>query len=369
VTGTNKKDNVITLGPAHPLLIEPLQLKYYTKGDKVVNAELNIGYVHRGIEKAMEGRDFHQAVNLAERVCGICNASHALTYCVAAEGAIGIKPTDKADLIRVVLVELNRLHSHLLWLGAYVEAIGLAPLFVQSWKIREIILDATELISGSRVISSSIVVGGVRRNIDAELFKKVKGLLAKFEEEFRKIEPIFRNDSTIKKRSVGIGNLTKDIAIKTSAVGPVARGSGIEWDLRTTKQSGYRFFDYKPIVEDGCDCYARMLVRLDEVKPALEMVYEAMNMCQDYKDTLWIKPDKWPSAVGIGRVEAPRGELFYYAKGNGTNHLERVRIRTPTYANIPALLAMLPGCNAADVATILLTIDPCMACAERKMEV
>ncbi len=369
MTGTNKRDNSVTLGPAHPLLIEPLQLNYHTKGDKVVKADLKMGYVHRGIEKAMENRDFHQAVALAERVCGICNVSHALTYCLATEGTIGIKPTDKADLVRVVMVELNRLHSHLLWLGAYAEVVGLAPLFVQSWKIREIILNATELISGNRVTSSAIVVGGVRKDIDAEISKKVRALLSKFEEEFKKIEPVFRNDATLKKKSLGVGYLSKDVALKTGAVGPMVRGSGIEWDLRTTKYSGYRFFDVIPVVEEGSDCYARMLVRLNEVKPALKMVYDAMDLCPSYQEELWIKPDKWPSSVGIGRTEAPRGELFYYAKGNGTSHLERVKIRTPTFANAPALLSMLPGCNAIDVATILLTIDPCMACAERKTEV
>jgi Ni,Fe-hydrogenase III large subunit len=264
--------------------------------------------------------------------------------------------------------ELNRIHSHLLWLGAFADAMGFEALFMQFWRIRELVLSAVELTSGNRIIPSTVTVGGVRRDVNEEMVKQVRVLLSKLETEFKKAAPLIEGNYTVKKRTVNIGFCSKDVAIKTSAVGPMIRGSGVESDIRTTKYSGYSFFDYKPIVDEGCDCYARTIIRVKETEASLKMVSEVLDLLPSHKDDILIKPDKWPEEIGLSRIEAPRGELFYYVKGNGTKYLGRVRIRVPTYANIPSLLAILPGCRIADVPVILLTIDPCMGCAERVVE-
>ena len=355
---------VVPFGPQHPVLPEPIQLKLECEDERVVGVVPVIGYVHRGIEKAAELNAFRQNVFLCERVCGICSFMHALTYCQAIEKVTDVEAPPRARFLRVAWAELSRIHSHLLWLGLLADAFGFESLFMQVWRAREIILDLSEMTSGHRVIQSTCVVGGVRRNIDSEMAKRVENGLYRFKEIMdTTILPVILNDPTIKRRTVGKGVLSGKQANLLGAVGPTLRGSGVALDIRMTGYAAYKEIGFEPVVETAGDSYARTLVRVRETYQAMELVVKALSMMPEGE--IETRVDSWPQGEAISRTEQPRGELIYYAKGNGTNNLERLKIRTPTFANIPTLLVMLPGCELADVPVITLSIDPCIACAER----
>ncbi|MFH1227933.1 MAG: nickel-dependent hydrogenase large subunit [Planctomycetota bacterium] len=354
---------VIPFGPQHPVLPEPLQLKIVCEGEKVIEAIPQIGYVHRGIEKGGEIKDFQQTVHLIERTCGICSFIHAMTYCQGVEDLLGIEATPRAKYLRTAWAEMSRVHSHLLWLGLLADAIGFESLFMQMWRIREKVLDLLEMTTGNRVIQSACVIGGVRRDIDAQMAARIKTELAKVKEELDELLPVLLTDYTLKVRTVGKGVLTKEQALLLGAVGPTGRASGRNHDLRTLKYAAYGDIDFEPILETEGDSYARALVRTKEVYQSIGMINRALDKAP--AGEIRVYPKSWPNGEAISRVEQPRGEVFYYIKGNGTRYLERLKIRTPTFANIPTLLVMLPGCEIADLAVIVLSIDPCISCTER----
>jgi len=288
---------------------------------------------------------------------------HALCYCRVIEKLLGIEVPERAKYLRVIWAELNRLESHLLWLGLLADAMGFESLFMQFWRDRELIMDMQERTGGNRVIISTCVIGGVRKDIGRDLANELEQTLLKLKRRMDSVAPVILKDQAFKKRTVGKGVLSYDAAIRLGAVGPTARGSGVASDIRMTGYEAYGFLDFEPVVEKDGDVYARTLVRFYEVYQAIDLILKALKQMPEGK--IRVKPDRWPEGEAVERVEQPRGELFYYAKGNGTNRLERLKVRTPTLANIPPLLAMLPGCEVADIPVIVLSIDPCIACTER----
>jgi ech hydrogenase subunit E len=356
--------SVIPFGPQHPVLPEPVNLRIELEDEKVISAIPMIGYVQRGIEKAAELNDFRYNVFLMERVCGICSFTHAWTYCQGIESIMGIQIPDRANYLRVVYSEFGRLQSHMLWLGLFADAFGYESLFMQCWRAREIIMDINEMIAGHRVIQSTCTIGGLRRDIDADMAKQVNQKLTLFKEIVdNTVVRTMTSDTTIKQRTVGVGILTREQAQATGAVGPMARASNLALDIRQNGYGAYNKLGYTPIVENGSDCYARLLVRMREVYQSIELIQNALRLAP--AGDIAIKVTGFPTGESMFRTEQPRGELIYYIKGNGTKNLERLKIRTPTFANIPPLLAMLPGCQLADVPIIVLSIDPCISCTER----
>lgn len=354
---------VVPFGPQHPVLPEPIQLRLTLQDETVVDAVPSIGYVHRGIEKAAELRDYNQNVFLMERVCGICSFVHALAYCQVVEGLLSVEVPPRARHLRVIYSELTRIHSHLLYLGLLADALGFESLFMQCWRVRERVVDLMEKTAGSRVIMSSSAVGGVRRDIDSALADEVLRSLATLKPEVDRIAEVLGHDYTIRQRTVGRGVLTREQVLATGAVGPTQRASGIAEDIRTTGYAAYGELGFRPIVETAGDSYARTLVRLHEVYQSIDLVRRAIETLPEGE--IVAKVRGFPKGEFVSRVEAPRGELFYYAKGDGTRSLARMRVRTPTYNNLVALLTMLPGCQLADVPVITLSIDPCFSCTER----
>jgi ech hydrogenase subunit E len=225
-------------------------------------------------------------------------------------------------------------------------------------------MDLSEMTSGHRVIQSTCIIGGVRRDVDSDMVKKVEAGLSQCKEMVdTTILPVILNDPTIKRRTVGKGVLTKEQASLLGAVGPTLRGSGVALDVRMTGYAAYKEIGFEPVVETAGDSYARTLVRVRELYQSMELARTALSMMPHGE--IEVRVDGWPKGEAISRTEQPRGELIYYAKGNGTNNLERLKIRTPTFANIPTLLVMIPGCELADVPVITLSIDPCISCTER----
>lgn len=355
---------IIPFGPQHPVLPEPINLKLELEDERVIGVTPVVGYVHRGIEKAAELNAFRKNVFLCERVCGICSIFHALTYCQGIEALLGVEIPPRARFLRVFWSELNRVQSHLLWLGLFADGMGFESLFMQCWRVRELVLDITEMTAGHRVIASTASIGGVRRDIDKDMAKEVERRLFKVKEMIDKtLAPVFLHDPSFKRRTVGKGILTKEQAQLLGAVGPTARASGVAIDIRQTGYAAYKEVGFEPIVETAGDSYARTIVRLREIYQSLELMHRALTMMPDGE--ILVRVDGYPEGETVSRSEPPRGELVYYIKGNGTNFLERLKIRTPTFANIPTLLVMLPGCELADVPVITLSIDPCISCTER----
>jgi ech hydrogenase subunit E len=354
---------VLPFGPQHPVLPEPLHLAL-TIEDEIVKAAIpKLGYVHRGLEKLAEIRDHTQMIQIVERVCGICSCLHALCYCQGIEKLMAVDVPPRALFLRVVWAEMHRIHSHLLWLGLFADAFGFESLFMQFWRIRERIMDLQEATSGNRVIVSVNVVGGVKRDINPETAKWILDTLKTVEKETLQLKSTIMDDMTVKSRTVGRGVLSKEKAYQLGAAGPTLRASGIAQDMRMTGYAAYSELDFAPVVETDGDCYARTVCRFNEIFQAIDLVRQAFSKLPEGE--LAVKAKGLPKGEVISRVEQPRGECFYYLKGEGKKFLERVRIRTPTFANIPPLLDMLPGCELADVPVLILTIDPCISCTER----
>jgi len=355
---------VIPFGPQHPVLPEPVHLTLKLEDEIVKEAIPALGYVHRGLEKLAEIRDYHQMITVCERVCGICSMIHAVCYSQGIEELMEIEVPDRAKLLRVIWSELHRSHSHLLWLGLFADAFGFESLFMQFWKIRERIMDINEATTGSRVIVSVNVIGGVRADLSPEQIRWILSEVDEVEKEVRALQETIMNDYTVKARTVGVGVMTKEQAYDLGAAGPTLRGSGVAQDMRMLGYGGYSEIDFEPIVETAGDCWARSSVRFRECLQSMDLVRQAISKLPEGEINVKVKGNP-PEGEVYTRVEQPRGECIYYIKGNGTKHLDRLRIRTPTFANIPPLLHMVPGSELADVPVIVLAIDPCISCTER----
>jgi ech hydrogenase subunit E len=360
---TTLKRTIIPFGPQHPVLPEPLHIDLVLEDEKVVDAIPTIGYIHRGLELLVEKREFTEMVYIAERICGICSFIHALGYCQAIEEIMKIDVPVRAKYLRVIWSELSRIHSHLLWLGLAADAFGFENLFMQSWRARETVLDIIEETTGGRVIFGSCKVGGVRRDIGADTMPRILGVLNKLEMDVRSICNVFLKDSSVKHRMCGVGVLSKDDAYKLGAVGPMLRASGVKYDLRATGYAVYDDLKFDIPIETSGDCYARAAVRVHELFESFSLIRQAAEMIPGGE--ISVKVTGTPDGESFQRLEQPRGEVIYYIKGNGTKYLSRFRVRTPTFANIPAMIHVLKGSELADIPNIVLTIDPCISCTER----
>ncbi len=357
------KRTIIPFGPQHPVLPEPIHLDLVMEDEVVVEAIPSIGFIHRGLEKLVEIKEFTEYVYVAERICGICSFMHGMGYCQSVERGMELAIPRRAEYLRTIWAELSRIHSHLLWLGLLADAFGFESLFMHSWRLREKILDIFEATTGGRVIFSVCKIGGVRRDVSNETLQSILKTLLDMEAEVKELTDVFINDYTVKNRSVGVGVMTKQEAHDLGAVGPMGRASGLIQDMRLLGYAAYNDLDFAPIVETTGDSYARTVVRIREIFQSVDLIKQAIAKIPDGEVAVPVKDV--PRAENFERLEQPRGEVIYYTKGIGTKFLERVRVRTPTFANIPPLLHCLKGCDLADVPVIILTIDPCISCTER----
>ena len=357
------KRTIVPFGPQHPVLPEPIHLDLILEDERVVEAVPTIGFVHRGLEKLIEKRDYQDFVYVAERICGICSFIHGLTYCLGIEEIMKVQVPQRAQYLRVIWSELSRIHSHLLWLGLMADAFGFESLFMHSWRMREKILDIIEETAGGRVIFGSAKVGGVRRDIASAKLQEIIRKLNEYAKEIKEISDVFIRDSSVKHRLCGVGVLTKEDAYKLGAVGPTLRASGISQDMRKLGYAAYKEIDLEPIIAAEGDSYSRCKVRIGEIFQSVDIIGQAAAKMPE--GPIEIKVTGSPSGEFFSRTEQPRGEVVYYLKANGTNFLDRFRVRTPTFSNLAALLKLLQGCELADVPVLILTIDPCVSCTER----
>jgi Ni,Fe-hydrogenase III large subunit len=357
------KQIIVPFGPQHPVLPEPIHLDLVLEDETVVEAIPSIGYIHRGLEKLVEKREFPEYVYVAERICGICSFIHGSTYVQAIENVMGIEVPERALYLRIIWSEYSRMHSHLLWMGLFADSLGFENLFMQSWRLREHILDDLEATTGGRVIQGACKVGGVRRDIESRKLDEMVTGLEGLEHEIREMNNVFFHDSSVLHRTKGVGIVPEKEAFEFGAVGPTGRGSGIAQDARMLGYAAYDRINFKPVVETGGDCYARCVVRGKELHTSIDIIKQAVDKIPD--GPIEVKVTGSPDGEYWARAEQPRGEVIHYVKGNGTRHLLRHRVRTPTFANLPFLVKALKGCELADVPVIVLSIDPCIGCMER----
>jgi ech hydrogenase subunit E len=356
--------SVIPFGPQHPVLPEPLHFDLVLRDEKIVGAVPQIGYIHRGLELLVEKRDYLDYVHVAERICGICSFMHGMGYCEAVEVILGVRVPDRGRWLRTFWCELERIHSHLLWLGLAADAFGFENLYMASWRAREMVLDVAEETAGGRVIFGSAVVGGVSRDPDADMMARCMKALAPVRDEVLRLAEVMMTDSTVRHRLEKVGVLTRDRAYELGAVGPLLRASGVDYDLRRRGYAAYGEVDFDVVVEEGGDCMARALVRIREIAESFRIIGQVAAKLPSGPVALPIKGMP-PKGEAFVRLEQPRGEVIYYVRSNGTRTLERFRVRTPTFANIPPMVEALIGSDLGDLPTIVLTIDPCISCTER----
>lgn len=358
---------LIPIGPQHPALKEPTNVTLKVDGEYVVDAKVRLGYNHRGVEKAMESRTYIQNLFLLERICGICSFCHMTNFAKAVEEAMGLQIPDKATYIRMIMHELERLHSHSLWLGVAAHEIGFDTLFYYVWRDREVVMDIIEGISGNRVNKGMTTIGGVRRDIPTEMHAGIKKGLDILEERMKYYKQLCLDESTVLNRVLNVGVLKRSDAEALGAVGPTARASGIKSDVRADDP----YFAYADIplnvyTSDLCDVAGRVVVRCDEFIESVNVI----RYCLEHMPSGPIRTKvpvlmRVPEAEVVSMWEAPRGELIHYLRSTGGNMPYRYKIRAPTLANIPAAAHMLKGGYVADVPISFASIDPCFSCTDR----
>ena len=362
-----KGASVVPIGPFFPVLEEPAYWRMFVEGETVVGCDLRIFYNHRGIEKLGDSvLTYNEIPYLAERICGNCGFIHSTCYCQAVEKAAGIEAPRRARYIRTIMLELERIHSHLLWLGIAGHIIGFDTVLMQTWRIREPIMWLCEEISGNRKTYGMNTIGGLRRDLPDEIKPKLLETLAQVEKEAIAVRNAIVGDTTLQARTKGVGGLTNEWAKKVCVVGPPARASGVAIDARVDHP--YAAYDEIPAriaTEEAGDTWARVLVRVTELMESIRLVREALAalpagpICADIQEE--IPADR----VGVSVVEAPRGEAVHIVLTGGDNRPDRWRVRAPTYPNLQAMPAMVAGANIADVPITLGSLDPCFSCTER----
>ncbi len=359
----------VPIGPQHPALKEPEGFIVWLDGERIKDFGMRLGYNHRGIEKAAEMRTYIQNIYLLERVCGICSMAHSTAFIQAVEDIAGVEIPKRAKYIRSIIGELERIHSHLLWLGVAGHEIGFDTLLMYSWRDRELVMDMLAKISGNRVHYGMNTYGGVRRDVTKDLGEDILKAVDLLEERTKYYIKIATEETTVIKRLSGVGVISKEDVIKLGTVGPTGRASGVVMDVRKDDPyAAYGELDFNVITATSCDVYGRAVVRLLELMETYKMLRQLVKNIPDGEFAVKF-PRKVPAGEATSRYEAPRGEDVHYVKANGTDMPERVRLRAPTLANLMSVRKMMEGDNLADVPITIAAIDPCFSCTDRAITV
>ncbi|MEO0091709.1 MAG: nickel-dependent hydrogenase large subunit [candidate division WOR-3 bacterium] len=355
---------IVPIGPYHPLQEEPEFFKLIVEGEKVIGLEINIGYNHRGHEFISPKMTYDQIAFLVERICGICSNSHPLAFVQAVEDAANISVPERALYIRTIIHELERIHSHYLWLGLAGHFIGYNTVWMWAWRYRELILDLFEMITGNRNHYAMNKVGGVRRDILPEQVPEIEKALLEIENKTMMFTKAVLDDPVIHARLENVGVLPKQEAINYGVVGPTARASGVAIDVRKDDpHCAYDRVNWDMIVVEEGDVFAKAKVRLLECFESIKIIRQCLK--QMPQGPIENRVEEIAPGEGIGRAEAPRGEVFHYIRSNGTNSPIRHKIRAPSYMNIVSNEVAVKGYSIADAAICLAAVDPCYCCTER----
>jgi len=355
---------IIPIGPYHPLQEEPEFFRLHVEGERVVKLDIELGYNHRGIEKLAESKSWDQVVFLVERICGICSTSHPAASVNAMEDLGGIEAPERAQYIRTIVCELERVHSHLLWLGLAGHFIGYNTVWMWAWKYREIVCDILDKMTGNRQSYAMFKVGGVQRDILEDDIPWIKKYLGELKPALDLFKGAVMDDPVIHARTKGVGVLTAKQAKDYCVTGPTARPSGVAIDVR--KDDPYFAYDWVEwnivVLQEG-DVFAKAIVRVLEMYESVKIIEQCLDKMKPGIIDLHVK--ELPPGEGIGRAEAPRGEVYHYIRSDGSNFPVRYKVRAPSYVNVLSNEAAVVGETVADAALILAAVDPCYCCTER----
>ncbi|HYS71719.1 MAG TPA: nickel-dependent hydrogenase large subunit [Thermoplasmata archaeon] len=349
----------INMGPQHPMTHGLWNLRIKVDGETIVDAEPEIGYLHRGYEKIMEVREFQKNVVLTDRLCYVASITWSHCYCLACEAAMDIDVPERAKYLRVVSNELQRIASHLMWLAAYGPDLGLLTALLWALRERELFLDLLQLITGARMNQNYPRIGGVRNDAPPDFDKYCSKVIAHFRNKLKEHEAVFEQSKLFQARTVGVGRLTRAQALDWGVTGPNLRACGASIDLRKLDPyDAYPALSFAPAVEKEGDSYARYKVRVEEMKTSCDLILEALKKLPagPYRS----KPPRRCEGEGFRRTEDSRGEALFYVIGDGDDRPYRVKIRSPVFSNIAAAPIMMRGNKVADVVAIMGSIDVCV---------
>jgi len=380
----NKETMTVNMGPQHPSTHGVLRLVIELDGEIIEKITPHIGYLHRGVEKLSEHRTYHQTIPLTDRLDYLAPMSNNLGYVLAVEKLLGIEVPERAETVRVILAELTRLKSHLVWIACHALDIGAMTVFIYAFREREKIMELYEKISGARMTSNYFRVGGLSADVYPGFEKDVQEIVDTFPGYLDTYEGLLTKNTIWLQRTVGNGVISAEDAIDAGITGPALRGSGVDWDLRRDNPySGYEKYNFKIPVGEKCDTFDRYKVRLIEMREAINIVSQALKalkpgpvladepqVCYPPKENVYnsieglihhfkIASEGFPVPEGevYQGVEAPKGELGYYLVSDGGNKPYRMRVRPPSFVNLSAIEKMAKGAMIADLVAVIGTLD------------
>jgi Ni,Fe-hydrogenase III large subunit/Ni,Fe-hydrogenase III component G len=358
---------VVPFGPFHPTLDEPAHFRLYVEGEMVRGCEYRGFMAHRGIEKLAESvLTYNEIPMAAERICGICGCVHNVAYAQAVEQAAAIQPPPRAEYIRTIMLEIERLHSHLLWVGLAGHIVGFDTLFMQSFRIREPVMRLAEKISGNRKTYALCVIGGGRWNLTPEMKGELRQLLDTLEAEWTALAEAVAGDRNVQQRTRGVGLTDRSLVKSVGLIGPVARAAGVGIDCRKDHPyAAYGLVDFQVIVELDGDAWSRLLVRVREVFESIKIIRQCLDQMPEGSIQTPIEAELPVGRMGLSSVEAPRGESHHFVITGRENRPHRWRVRAPTYQNLQGIPAMIKDQQLADMTISLGSIDPCFSCTDR----
>jgi NADH-quinone oxidoreductase subunit D len=375
---------LLNMGPQHPSTHGVLRLLLELDGEIIVNCIPDIGFLHTGIEKNMEGKTYQKAEVMTDRIDYMYTMGNNLVYCLAVEKLTGLDVPERAEFVRVILAELSRLQSHLLWIGTSAMDLAAMSVFLYAMREREMILDVFELVSGQRMMTTYIRPGGLWRDLPDGFETAIREILKVFPKRIKEYESLLTRNPLFRDRTIGIGPISVEDCIRQGVTGPVIRGSGLAYDLRKARPySAYSRFDFDIPTQTGGDCYARYLVRVEEMRQSLRIIEQAIDhlpkgpfrsdnrkfvppprselgtsmeaLIHHFK--LWTEGFSAPRGSVYVGVESPRGEMGVYLEGDGGPKPYRVHYRSPSFMNLQALPLMARGHFVADLVGIIGSID------------
>jgi len=361
------KQTLIPVGPYHPLQEEPELFKLYCDGEIVKDVKWETGYNHRGIEKLAEKKSYDEVFFLVERICGICSTSHPFAFANSVEEIAGVEIPDRAKYIRSIIGELERIHSHLLWVGLAGHFLGYNTVFMWAWKYREPVLDLFEMITGNRNSYAMFKIGGVRRDIENHMVPDIEKVLALVKKKTDLLVGAVMDDPVIHARTKGVGILTPQDILDFAAVGPTARASGVDIDVRRDDPyAAYPLVNWKVITAKAGDVFAKAEVRLLEMYESIAIIEQCLaGLKKEKEGQVDVKVTHISEGYGTGHAEAPRGEVYHFVVSDGSNSPARHKIRAPSYTNIATFKKSCVGQSISDATISLAAVDPCYCCTER----
>ena len=360
------KQYEIPVGAQHISLLEPLHFKFTTENEKIVKTDANVFYVHRGIEQACCSKfKFRQVSFVVGRVCGLCSISHTTAYSQVTEKLLKIEIPRRAKYLRMLVIELDRIHSHLLCLSHVAENSGFEALFMKTMQYREFSMELLEAVCGNRIQYDSSIVGGVTRDLKPEVADTILKRLDHFMPQLEELIGIYKNNWTLSLKNKGVGRISKEDAMRLNVVGPFARAAGLAVDVRNETEDllPWKEVGFEMITDTAGDVHARNMVRLREIEVSIRII---RNVIAGLPESALVTETKaFPEGEATVRLEAPRGELFYYAKGNKTQVLERLKIKAPTFSNVAGMVHAFTNNEYASAPAIIASYDPCLSCTAR----